>query len=225
VERLKEIAHYWRTRTRRFIEWRFWRMCLLNEKIVRKTFRTYFGDRAVNQTEIPYWANAVDIRTGKEYTIQDGSLVDCVRASIALPGLLPPSARDSHLLVDAGIMDPVPVMLVRKMGCHYAIGINAMAELEAQEISSRYPFNAFDIMTRCMFVMGHEIGQARAEQAANVVFTPSLGAITMLQFSRSHDIIECGRKAAEAQLPRILEGYERLKAGGASEAPKAAPPK
>ncbi len=225
VERLKDIAQYWSTRTLRFLEWRLWRMCLLNEKTVRRTFRQYFGDRPVNQTAIPYWANAVDIRTGKEYSIQDGSLVDCVRASIALPGLLPPAGRDSHLLVDAGIMDPVPVLLVRKMGCHYAIGINAMAELEAQEVSSRYPFNAFDIMTRCMFVMGHEIGQARAEQAANVVFTPSLGAITMLQFSRSNEIIECGQKAAEAQLPRILQGYERLKAGGASEARPVAPAK
>ena len=226
VARLKDIANYWRTRTRRFVEWRIWRMCLLNEKLVRKTFRQYFGDRPVNQTAIPYWANAVDIRSGKEYTISDASLVDCVRASIALPGLLPPFSRDSHLLVDAGIMDPVPVILVKKMGCHYAIGINAMAELEAQEITSRYPFNAFDIMTRCMFLMGHEIGQARAEQAANVVFTPSLGEITMLQFSRSHEIIECGQKAAEAHLPQILDGYERLKsaAGVSSSAPVPAKP-
>jgi hypothetical protein len=47
----------------------------------------------------------------------------------------------------------------------------------------------------------------------------------MLQFSRTHDIIECGRKAAEAQLPKILDGYERLKAGGSSEARAAAPAK
>lgn len=214
VEQLKDIAHYWSTRTRRFVEWRVWRMCLLNEKMVRRTFRQYFGDRTVNQTEIPYWANAVDIRAGKEYTIQEGSLVDCVRASIALPGLLPPFARDSSLLVDAGIMDPVPVILVRKMGCHYAIGINAMAELESQEISNGTLGRFFDILSRSMFLMGHEIGQARAEQAANVVFTPSLGEITLLQFSRSQDIIECGRKAAEAQLPKILEGYESLKSGG-----------
>lgn len=225
VDRLKEFADHWRTRTRRFMEWRLWRMCLLNEKLVRKTFRQYFGDRAVNQTAIPYWANAVDIRSGKEYTILDQSLVDCVRASIALPGLLPPFSRDSHLLVDAGIMDPVPVILVKKMGCHFAIGINAMAELEAQEITSRYPFNAFDIMTRCMFLMGHEIGQARAEQAANVVFTPSLGEITMLQFSRSHEIIECGQKAAEAHLQQILDGYNKLKSAAGVSQSAAAPAK
>ena len=200
---------------------RVWHLCLLSERMVRKAFRQYFGDRPVNQTEIPYWANAVDIRTGREYTIRDGSLVDCVRASIALPGLLPPFSRDSHLLVDAGIMDPVPVRLVRKMGCHYAIGINAMAELESQEISNGRIGRFFDVLTRSMFLMGHEIGQARAEQAANIVFTPSLGEITMLQFSRSQEIIECGRKAAEAQLPKILEGYESLKSGTAS-APSAA---
>ena len=219
VEDLKQIANIHRHRTRRFIEWRIWKMCLINEKRLRKVLRQYFGDRAVNRTEIPYWANAVDIRTGKEYTIQDGSLVECVRSSIALPGLLPPATRDAHLLVDAGIMDPVPVMPLRRMGCHFAIGVNAMAELESQEVSNRYPFNALDVLTRSMFLMGHEIGQARAEQAANIVFTPALGDITMLQFSRSPEIIECGRRATESQMPAILAAYERLKASTSEQRP------
>ena len=211
VRELNEIALYWQNRTRRFVEWRFWRMCLLNTKVVRKTFHKYFGDRTLNQLEIPYWANAVDIKTGNEFTIKDGTLVDCVRASIALPGLMPPAERAGHLLVDAGIMDPVPVNLVRRMGCRYAVAVNAMAALESQKVSTRYPFNAFDIMIRCTRVMGHEIGQARAEEAADVVLTPTLGDITMLQFARSPEIIECGRRAAEEHLPAILAGYERLK--------------
>ncbi|HWP85569.1 MAG TPA: cyclic nucleotide-binding and patatin-like phospholipase domain-containing protein [Terriglobia bacterium] len=219
VEELKAIAEKYRTRTRRFIEWRLWKVCLINETKVRRTFRQYFGDRPVNRTEIPYWANAVDIRTGKEYTIQDGSLVDCVRSSIALPGLLPPATRDGHLLVDAGIMDPVPVLPLRRMGCHFAIGINAMAKLESQQVSNRYPFNAIEVLTRSMFLMGHEIGQARAEQSADIVFTPALGDITMLQFSRCREIIECGRRAAEQHLPAIQAAYDRLKASAAGRLP------
>ncbi len=216
IDQLTEIAEYWRTRTRRFINKRIWRLHLLNEGVLEKAFRQYFHDRELNQVEVPYWANAVDIRTGKEYTIQSGTLVACLRASIALPGLLPPSAREPHLLVDAGIMNPVPVELIRKMGCHFAIGVNAMAALESQPVGDKYPSNALDVMHRCMFLMGHEIGQARAEKIANVLFTPSLGNITMLQFSRSPEIIECGRRAAEAQLPIILDRYEQLKAGSSS---------
>jgi NTE family protein len=214
VDEIERISELYRHRTRGFIQKQLlWKLCLLNEKKLRKAFEKYFGTREVNQTQIPFWANAVDIRTGREYTIRDGSLVDCVRSSIALPGLLPPAARDGHLLVDAGIMDPVPVMPVKRMGCHFAIGVNAMAKLDSQEVSSRYPKNAIDVMTRSMFLMAHEIGQARAEQAAapGIVFTPELGDIKMLQFSRSPEIIECGRRAAAAHLPAIQEAYERLK--------------
>ena len=211
VEDLKEIAAYWRTRTKRFIEWRVWRMHLIQEKMVRKAFAVYFGERKVNETEIPFWANAVDIKNGKEYTIRDESLIDAVRASIALPGLLPPFQRGPHLLVDAGIMDPVPVNLVRRMGCRFAVAVNAMAPLEAQEVSRRYPMNMFDVMFRCTRIMGHEIGQARAESAANIMMTLPLGEISMLDFHRDLDIIECGRRVAEENIPAVLAGFNRLR--------------
>lgn len=211
VDDLKGIAHFWKTRTGRFIEWRFWRMSLINEGVVRKTFYKYFGDRRVNETEIPFWANAVDIESGKAYTIKDGTLVDCIRSSIALPGLMPPAARDKMLLVDAGIMDPVPANDVRAMGSHFAIGVNAMAAPGTTEMSSRYPFNAFNVMVKCMFVMGHEMGQ-RAESSADVVFTPDLAGINMLQFNRVEEIIARGLAATEERIDAIKSGYERLRA-------------
>ena len=207
VPKMRELALYWRHHTRRFIEWRFWKMSLLNEKKVRSVFGEYFGERRVNQTDIPYWANAVDIQNGREFTIQDGTLVDCIRASIALPGLMPPLQRGRHLLVDAGITDPVPVSLSRAMGAHFVVAINAMAELEGQPIARGYPMNGIDVMTRCMFVMGHEIGQARAEKQANILFTPKLGKITMLNFGLSEEIIDCGRVATRQNLERIVSAY------------------
>ncbi|MEZ5400212.1 MAG: patatin-like phospholipase family protein [Bryobacteraceae bacterium] len=209
-----DLALYWRRHTKRFLEWRFWKMCLLNERAVRSTFARYFGDRKVNETSIPYWANAVDIQTGREFTVRDGTLVDCIRASIALPGLLPPFERNSHLLVDAGITDPVPVSLARTMGSHFTVAVNAMAEPEGQKIERRYPFNAFSVMMRCMFVMGHEIGQARAERAADILFTPKLGEVTMLDFGQSERIVDLGREAAQRNLDAILAGYRDLKQGG-----------
>ncbi len=212
LDELKEIAAFWRNRTKRFIEWRVWRMHLLQEKMVRKVFTQYFGERAVNQLEIPFWANAVDICNGKEFTIQSGPVVDSVRASIALPGLLPPFETRGHMLVDAGIMDPVPVSLVRKMGARYALAVNAMAPLEAQPVNRRYPFNMFDVMFRCTRIMGHEIGQARAESAANVLLIPPVRDISMLQFDRCEEIINCGKRVAEENLPAIMAGYDRLRA-------------
>jgi NTE family protein len=211
VEELREIANYWRNRTRRFVEYRVWRMHLLKEQAIRRAFAVYFGDRQVNQMEIPFWANAVDIGNGKEFTIRSGSTVDALRASISLPGLLPPFDCNGHMLVDAGIMNPVPVNLIRRMGCRFAIAVNAMAPLESAPLSKRYPINIFDVMFRCTRIMGHEIGQAAGEAAADIMMTPPMHNISMLQFDRSEEIIDCGRRVAEQNLPAILAGYERLR--------------
>ncbi|MCU1330127.1 MAG: hypothetical protein JWN34_5497 [Bryobacterales bacterium] len=210
VDELKAIADYWRTRTGRFIEWRLWRLCLIHEGKIRKTFQGYFADRQVNQTDIPFWVNAVDIETGKEYSFKDGTLVDCMRASISLPGLIPPATKGDMQLVDAGIMSPVPAHQLKTMGANYAIGVNAMAAPGTTEMSARYPFNAFSVMIKCVFVMGHEIGN-RAESDADVVFTPELAGINLLQFGRADEIIQRGLEATEARISAIRSGYERLK--------------
>ncbi|MBM3734486.1 MAG: cyclic nucleotide-binding domain-containing protein [Acidobacteria bacterium] len=211
IDEMTSIADYWRTRTRRFIEWRLWKMCLVNEKVALKVFESYFGGRAVNEADTPYWANAVDITKGKEYAIKDGTLVQCIRASIALPGLLPPLGRDKATLVDAGIMDPVPVKLIRAMGADFAVAVNAMSPIDEAPVRRRYPFNAFDVMMRCMFVMGHEIGQARAESAADIVMAPLMSGITMLEFDQAPEIIARGKRTAEAQIDTIVARYNRLK--------------
>lgn len=210
VEAMLEMAAYWRFHTREFLEWRVWRLCLLKEKAVRRAFTSYFENRQVNRTVIPYWANAVDIQTGEEVVFSRGSLVECLRASVGLPGMLPPLERGAQLLVDAAVIDPVPVRLARSMGSHFTIAVNAMAELRQQRIERRYPRSLFDVLTRCMYLMGHEIGDARAEQTANVLFTPQLGDISMLQFERSEEIIECGRKAAAGQAGPILARYRQF---------------
>ena len=123
-------------------------------------------------------------------------------------------------MVDGAGVDPVPAKLVRQMGCHFSIAINVMAKLESPEGKRRYQFdtllrfqfNTVENFFRFMQVMGREIGQARAERTADVVFTPEPGGIGILDFSRGRELIECGRKAAEEHLPAILAGYERLKA-------------
>ena len=226
VGELKELVHYWAIHSRELFERRFWHLCLLNERaIMTKILRQHFGDRLVNQTEIPYWANAVDIQTGQEYTINAGSLVEGIRASIALPGGLPPWPREGKLLVDAICANPVPVNLVRQMGCAFTIAVNAVPRIEPdsgrirlqgplsfQKVGRRYPFNALEIIMRSFLVAAHEIGQAGTGGVADIVLRPALTDFGMLEFSRGPEIAETGRIAAQQQLPTILATYRQMKA-------------
>lgn len=86
----------------------------------------------------PYGAIATDLETGNEVWLREGSLLDAVHASIALPGLFTPFRMDGRWLVDGGLVNPVPVSICRAMGADIIIAVDLNADLmERHPISAR----------------------------------------------------------------------------------------
>lgn len=77
---------------------------------------------------------ATDLETGREVWLQSGNLLDAVRASAALPGLLTPFAYQDRWLVDGGIVDPVPVSLCRAMGADIVIAVSLNDDIVGKHI-------------------------------------------------------------------------------------------
>lgn len=71
-----------------------------------------------------FGAVATELDSGREVWLQQGDLVDAVRASGALPGLFTPFKMDQQWLIDGGIVDPVPVSLCRAMGAEIVIAVS-----------------------------------------------------------------------------------------------------
>ena len=69
-------------------------------------------------------AVATELATGREVWLREGSVIDAVRASAALPGLFTPARRDGRLLVDGALVNPVPVSLCRAMGADIVIAVD-----------------------------------------------------------------------------------------------------
>ena len=66
---------------------------------------------------MPFAAVATSLQTGAEVWLRSGSTLDAVRASIAVPGLFTPVLREGSVLVDGGLVNPVPVSLAPRDGC------------------------------------------------------------------------------------------------------------
>jgi NTE family protein len=83
------------------------------------------GNPNIEDLDLPFACVATELGTGREVWLREGSLLDACRASIALPGLFAPSRYDSdRLLVDGGLVNPVPVSLARAMGGDIVIAVN-----------------------------------------------------------------------------------------------------
>ena len=88
------------------------------------------GDPRIEDLDIPFACVATELGTGREVWLREGSLLDACRASIALPGMFAPSRmREDKLLVDGGLVNPVPVSLARAMGGDLVIAVNLNGDL------------------------------------------------------------------------------------------------
>ncbi len=86
--------------------------------------RPYVSPKNIEQLPLPFCAVATDLISGRETVIRDGNLVDAVRASISVPGIFAPVRRDRRILVDGGLVNPVPVSAVRALGADLVIAVD-----------------------------------------------------------------------------------------------------
>lgn len=87
-------------------------------------FRQHFEDAGIEGLPRPFACVATELGTGREVWLREGSVIDAVRASIALPGLFTPAQLEDRLLVDGGLVNPVPVSLCRAMAAEVVIAVD-----------------------------------------------------------------------------------------------------
>ncbi len=87
------------------------------------------GGVAMENLPKRFAAVATELHTGREVWLQEGPLLDAVRASIAVPGVLTPFRRGEDWLVDGGLVNPVPVSVCRAMGADTVIAVNLNGDL------------------------------------------------------------------------------------------------
>jgi len=102
----------------------------LQGKSLMAAIEKRIGDPKIEDLDIPFACVATELGTGREVWLREGSLLDACRASIALPGMFAPSRmKEDRLLVDGGLVNPVPVSLARAMGGDVVIAVNLNGDL------------------------------------------------------------------------------------------------
>jgi NTE family protein len=87
------------------------------------------GDVQIEDLDIPFTAVATDLSNSKEVWFQRGSLEEAMRASVAIPGLLQPVKRNNSLLVDGGVLNPLPIAPSVSAHADYIIAVDLNADV------------------------------------------------------------------------------------------------
>ncbi len=96
-------------------------------RAVSRFLRTLLGQKTFRDLDIPMKVVATNLFTAEEVIFEEGDLVEAVRASISIPGIFRPHAINGKVLIDGGVIDPVPVKVLAKMGVKKIIAVNVLS--------------------------------------------------------------------------------------------------
>jgi NTE family protein len=139
---------------------------------------------------IPFKTVATDLNTAEPYLLAKGDLALALRASMAVPFAFAPVEIDGHLLADGGIVNNIPVDIVRKMGADIVIAIDISAPLETIESTS-----SFLTVTKQSLNVSLIQNALRSLKKADIVITPEVKEFGVTDFYKGPGLMANGYEA------------------------------
>jgi NTE family protein len=162
----------------------------------------------IEKLKIPFYAVATDIRSGKEVVFGSGNTGTAVRASCSIPGIFVPPVISGRMYVDGGVVSPVAVDAARRLGADVVIAVDI-----SSDIDSSTPQSTTETILQSISIMYSKISAIQLAKA-DVIIKPRVGYIRSADFSRRHEAVLEGEKAAIESLPKIQEIIRKLNQEG-----------
>ncbi len=185
------------------------------------------GDSAFEDLPIPFACTAVDIKGYQEVIISSGKLLDAVLATIAIPGVFPPKKMGQHLLVDGGVLDPVPVSLARWLAPALPViaivlsptpegwahvpspGLESVARLPRtilESFSKLKITQAMTIYTNSMDISARMLTELRLQiDKPDVIIRPAVDKFSILDQVDASELIRIGERSVEEAREEIRQ--------------------
>jgi NTE family protein len=188
-----------------------------------KLLEEFLGDLTFEKLKLQCAVVAVDIKSAQEVILREGSLVDAVLATCAVPAVFPPRQIGQHQLVDGAALNPVPVSVARSLAPTLPIVAVVLTPLLGKDrnllslhFPSRIPAPILERLNRLRLAQALNIYIQAADAGArmltelrlkldnpDVIVRPDVEGIGLLDKVDVHHVIRLGEEAMDAVLPEL----------------------
>jgi NTE family protein len=180
------------------------RFGLKDDRLIMERLREAFGDTTFADAAIPLFITATDFTTGEQVTLGEGSLVEAMRASIAIPFAFSPKEINGRLLVDGFLSDPMPVGVAIREGADVILAMGFESPYQSRITSgTRFAFQLSSIMTNNLLRSSFAFHGAAHHDEIIPILPEFTQRIRLFDTEKIPYIIEEGERAMEAQIPYL----------------------
>lgn len=203
IDRLYKIATAFKRKY--YLDFTVPKMGFIAGKRVKELIHLFTKGKMLEELIVPVAVVATDLMSGEKVVFTKGSIADAVRASISIPGIFVPEKVNGRLLVDGGVVDRIPVSVVKDMGADLVVAVDVSHINKQAEITSIY-----DVIMQSLEIMQMELVENR-QIASDVMIRPKVEKYNSRSFTHIEEIIKRGEEEAQKCMPQILALIEQWK--------------
>ena len=175
---------------------------LIKGQKVKNVLKSIIGNVEFSDLRIPFACVATDIETGEEVVINQGSVLEGVRASISIPIIFTVAKWKGRYLVDGGLVNQVPVSVLKKMGADFIMAVNVTPDISKKAYPHSKEPNIFNVIMQTIHIAGYQVIEYSL-RGADVVIEPQLAHVGSLDFHRGQECILQGEAATQVSISEI----------------------
>lgn len=202
-------------------------------RLIRLWLKKHLGEKTFGDTRIPLKIVSYDLIRRQEHIVDTGSLVDAVRESVAIPGVVEPVFRDGKIIIDGGVLNPLPTNVLQSRGIKKIIAVNVLQSPEdvsrgfdmdqkqmeedlkvhfiddplkycGVRLKKRFYVNIPDIIIRTLQASEYMLAE-KSSSIADVNIHPDLTGINWFELYEVKRLIKSGQESAEKHLEEIYK--------------------
>lgn len=182
---------------------------MIDDAPMLERLRSVFGDKTFADTKTPLHLMATDFFTGESIALCEGSLVDALRASIAIPYVWSAWPLNGRTLIDGAASNPLPVDVAIREGADIILAMGFQSPFPSKIRSvSRYAFHINSLMTNNLYQSNFAFHSAVHHAEIISIFPDFDRSIRLFDTDQIPYVIEQGEKSMREQLgylKRLLE--------------------
>ena len=190
---------------------------LIKGRKIRNLIAPIIGrDIKFSDLKIPLTCVATDIDTGEEIVIDQGSVLEALRASISIPAIFTVVKWKGRYLVDGSLVNPVPVSVAKRMGADFIIAVNVIPDVaervhraDRERTERAKEPNIFNIIMQSIYIGTYSLVKSSMEEA-DIIIEPNVGHIGFGDFHHAQECILQGELATRASIPEIKRKLKNL---------------
>jgi NTE family protein len=192
---------------------------------VTERLNTHFGDTQIADLWLPFFCLSSNLTTGAYQLHRRGSLTHSLRASIALPGVLPPATDGPNVLVDGAVMKnfPADIMRAAQLGPIVGVDVTTARSITAKDVAR--PSSVWRWIRSGQWRLGPPIVSllmrtatvstgrdlAAAREATDVLVQPDVSGIEIRDWEAYDQAVEAGYRATIAVLDKLTRPVPELR--------------